>query len=139
MPSILTVTLNPALDVSGETEAIRATRKCRTVNERHDPGGGGINVARVIRTLGGDAEALYLAGGETGELLDRLLEERGIRRQRIPISGMTRIGFMVRETSTGLEYRFVPEGAPVTGEAVALQPVRDGVVEIDLNSLPPMT
>lgn len=120
MTSILTVTLNPALDVSGETEAIRATRKCRMVNDRYDPGGGGINVARVINTLGGEAEALFMAGGETGALLDRLLEEHGIRRQRIPIPGMTRIGFTARETSTGLEYRFVPEGPPVTHEAVEL-------------------
>lgn len=119
MTSILTVTLNPALDVSGETEIIRATRKCRTANDRYDPGGGGINVARVIKTLGGEAEALFLAGGETGDLLDRLLEEKGIRRQRITIPGMTRIGFMVRETSTGLEYRFVPEGPPIPPEAVA--------------------
>ncbi len=119
MTSILTVTLNPALDVSGDTEIIRATRKCRTLNERYDPGGGGINVARVIKTLGGDTEALFLAGGETGDLLDRLLEEKHIRRQRISIPGMTRIGFMVRETSTGLEYRFVPEGPPIPPDAVA--------------------
>ena len=119
MTSILTVTLNPALDVSGDTEIIRATRKCRTVNERYDPGGGGINVARVITTLGGKAEALFLAGGETGDLLDRLLEEKRIPRQRIAIPGMTRIGFMVRETTTGLEYRFVPEGPPIPPEAVA--------------------
>lgn len=118
MTSILTVTLNPALDVSGETEIIRATRKCRTLNDRYDPGGGGINVARVIKILGGDAEALFLAGGETGDLLDRLLEEKHIRRQRIVIPGMTRIGFMVREMSTGLEYRFVPEGPPIPLEAV---------------------
>lgn len=119
MTNILTVTLNPALDVSGETEIIRATRKCRTVNDRFDPGGGGINVARVIKILGGDAEALYLAGGETGELLDRLLEQKGISRRRIPIPGMTRIGFMVREMSTGLEYRFVPEGPAVTADAIS--------------------
>jgi 6-phosphofructokinase 2 len=118
MTRILTVTLNPALDVSGETEAIRATRKCRTANDRYDPGGGGINVARVIKTLGGEAEALFLAGGETGALLDRLLEEHGITRKRIPVPGMTRIGFMVREMSTGLEYRFVPEGPPIPQEAI---------------------
>lgn len=140
MTSILTVTLNPALDVSGDTEVIRATRKCRTVKVRYDPGGGGINVARVIKTLGGAAETLFLAGGETGDLLDRLLEERGIRRQRIPVPGLTRIGFMVRESSTGLEYRFVPEGPAVTAKAIesCLEAVarHDGGYVVASGSLP---
>lgn len=118
MPEILTVTLNPALDVSGETETIRPTRKVRTMNDRFEPGGGGVNVARVIAELGGQVEALFVAGGETGDLLDRLLEERRIHRQRVRIGGMTRIGFTVRELGTGLEYRFAPEGPEVTPDAV---------------------
>jgi 6-phosphofructokinase 2 len=92
---------------------VRPTRKTRTSNTRYDPGGGGINVARVITTLGGDAEAIFLAGGEIGSLLDRLLGEEGIRRRLIPITGQTRIGVVVHEQTTGLEYRFVAEGPPV--------------------------
>jgi 6-phosphofructokinase 2 len=110
---ILTIALNPAVDISSETETVRPTRKIRTSKTRHDPGGGGINVARVITTLGGEAEALFLAGGEIGSLLDTLLEKEGIDRYLVPITSQTRISFMVRELGTGLEYRFIPEGPAV--------------------------
>ncbi|WP_163268928.1 1-phosphofructokinase family hexose kinase [Chelativorans alearense] len=125
MSPILTIALNPAIDLSSEAEAIHHTRKVRTINERYDPGGGGINVARVIDTLGGEAEALFAAGGETGAMLDRLLKQEGIRRRHVPIAGQTRISFMVREKSTGLEYRFVPKGPEVKGEE--LRPCLDAV------------
>lgn len=110
MANILTIALNPAVDISSEAEAVRPTDKIRTSNERQDPGGGGVNVARVITTLGGDAEVLFLAGGEMGGLLDRLLGEEGIRRQMVPIAGHTRISYTVRELTSGLEYRFVSKG-----------------------------
>jgi 6-phosphofructokinase 2 len=110
MAEILTITLSPTIDVSSEAIVVRPTRKTRTVDVRYSPGGGGINVARVIARLGGDVEAVYLAGGEIGALLDRLLNEEGLRRRHIPIIGQTRIANMVREKSTGLEYRFIPNG-----------------------------
>ena len=110
MTQILTITLNPTVDISSEAEVVRPTRKTRTSNTRYDPGGGGINVARVIATLGGDAEAIFLAGGEIGSLLDRLMGDEGIRRRLISIAGQTRIGVVVSEQKTGLEYRFVAAG-----------------------------
>ncbi len=113
MAAILTLTLNPAIDISSETQVVRPTRKIRTSRTRYDPGGGGINVARVVTALGGDAETLFLAGGELGALFDSLLEKEGIRRHMVPIANRTRISFMVRELGTGLEYRFVPEGPVV--------------------------
>ncbi|MBI2719741.1 MAG: hexose kinase [Rhizobiales bacterium] len=120
MAEILTVTLNPTIDISSEAEVVRPTRKTRTVDTRQSPGGGGINVARVIAALGGQADAVYLAGGEIGALLDRLLTSEGIHHQHIAIAGQTRIGYMVRERSTGLEYRFVPAGPTV--DSHELQP-----------------
>lgn len=125
MSTILTVALNPAIDLSSEAQAVHHTRKIRTVDERHDPGGGGINVARVIAALGGEAEVLFAAGGETGAMLDRLLKQEGIRRRKVPITGLTRISYTVKERSTGLEYRFVPKGPSV--QADELQPCLDEV------------
>jgi 6-phosphofructokinase 2 len=113
MSQIRTITLNPTVDISSQADVVRPTRKTRTSNTRYDPGGGGINVARVIATLGGDAEAIFLAGGEIGMLLDRLLGDEGIRRRLFPITGQTRIGVVVQERTTGLEYRFVAEGPAV--------------------------
>lgn len=123
MTQILTITLNPAVDLSSVAPAVRHTRKIRTTDERCDPGGGGINVARVIAALGGEAEAVFLAGGEIGSLLGRLLRDEGICCHAVPIAGQTRIGFSVREQDTGLEYRFVPKGPKVSDDE--LQPILD--------------
>jgi 6-phosphofructokinase 2 len=84
--------------------------KVRTENENYDPGGGGINVARAVRELGGETLALALAGGATGILLEDLLEREKVAHRIVPISGHTRISLAVYERSSGLEYRFVPSG-----------------------------
>ena len=113
MPPIVTLTLNPAIDGASEADVVRPTHKVRTSNERYDPGGGGINVARVVQELGAETLAIYLAGGATGAVLDSLLDGRGLARRRIPIEDHTRISHVVLEHASGLEYRFVPEGPQV--------------------------
>jgi len=116
MKRIVTLTLNPAIDGAAEAEQVRPIRKIRTWAERYDPGGGGINAARVIHELGGSALAVYLSGGATGPILDDLVRASGIESRRIPIGGHTRISHTVHERATGLEFRFVPEGPSVTEE-----------------------
>lgn len=116
MQSIATFTLNPAIDGSCEAQSVRHTHKVRTTANRYDPGGGGINVARVVQRLGGNVRAHYLAGGATGGVLDNLLDRDGIARSRIDIADHTRISHAVFEHATGREYRFVPEG-PLVSEA----------------------
>jgi 6-phosphofructokinase 2 len=118
MKSVLAVALNPAVDFSGEADAVQHTRKVRTGNDRFDPGGGGVNVARVITMFGGDAEALLLAGGEMGALLERLLKERSVRYRSLPVAGQTRVSFTVRDRMTGREYRFVPKGPSVRRDEI---------------------
>jgi 6-phosphofructokinase 2 len=113
---IVTLTLNPTIDGSASTDIVQPLRKIRTSDERYHPGGGGINVARVIGELGGKAHALYLAGGATGAILDDLLRMSGIETQRITIKGYTRIAHTVFERSSGQEFRFVPEGPAVSAE-----------------------
>jgi len=110
MPSILTLTMNPALDVSTSVEEVVRTHKLRCSGARFDPGGGGINVARVIQRLGGRATALYAVGGPLGDVYRRLLENELDDARPIEIEGHTRQSFNVNETSTGDEYRFVLEG-----------------------------
>lgn len=113
MTIIATLTLNPSVDGSSEADAVRPIHKVRTTNERYDPGGGGVNVARVVQELGGQALAIYLAGGPTGALLDELLDGRGIARRRIDIADQTRVSHAIFERSSGYEYRFTPEGPEV--------------------------
>jgi 6-phosphofructokinase 2 len=119
MKPIVTLTLNPAIDGSSEAETVRHTNKVRTSNERYDPGGGGINVARVLGELGAPALALYMAGGATGDVLDALLDERGLARRRIPITDHTRISHVVFERASGKEYRFVAEGPQLREDEIS--------------------
>ena len=107
---IVTLTLNPTIDTAFEAEKVVPTDKIRTWGERLDPGGGGINVARVLARFGAPVRAIYTAGGSTGHLLDRLLERECVERTSVPIAGETRVSVTVHEHATGHEYRFVPEG-----------------------------
>lgn len=115
MPSIATLTLNPAIDGACEAPTVQPVHKIRTTRERYNPGGGGINVARVARRLGGDVLAIYLAGGMTGPLLNRLVDDCAVPRLCVDIADDTRISLAVHDMGTGREYRFVPEG-PVVAE-----------------------
>ena len=96
MKPIVTLTLNPAIDASCQAQEVRPVRKIRTSDERYDPGGGGINVARVIRELGG--------------------ETIGLDHRAVPIAGMTRVSHTVYERSSGQEYRFVPDGPALSAK-----------------------
>ncbi|MEI7536727.1 MAG: 1-phosphofructokinase family hexose kinase [Comamonadaceae bacterium] len=110
MTDILTLTMNPALDIASSTERVQPTHKLRSGDEQEHPGGGGVNVARVVHRLGGDCAAIFPAGGFTGELLCRLLDEEGVIGLPVEIAGETRESFSVRETSTGQQFRFVLAG-----------------------------
>jgi len=116
MKNIATLTLNPTIDVAYEVEKVYSTRKMRTAHEYHNPGGGGINVARVFVRLGGNARVHYMSGGATGVALDGLLDRHQLVRAHIPIEGETRVATSVLERESGKEYRFVPPG-PVVSEA----------------------
>lgn len=114
MKPIATFTLNPAIDVACEADEVRHTQKIRTFNEKIEPGGGGINVARALCGFAAPVRAIYLAGGAPGRVLDAMVGELGIERDAIWVQGDTRISLNVRERDSGLEYRFVPEGPTVS-------------------------
>ena len=107
---ILTLTVNPALDVATSTERVESEHKLRCGLTHVAPGGGGINVSRVVRRLGGHTLAVYAVGGPTGEAYRRLIEAEGVPTRAIAIAGSTRENFTVDETSTGKQFRFVLEG-----------------------------
>jgi 6-phosphofructokinase 2 len=111
---ILTLTLNPALDLATGVDRLIEQHKMRCDPPRFDPGGGGINVARVIGRLGGAATALYLAGGPIGGTLKQLLDQEQVHQDVLPISGTTRISFAVRDRTEGRQYRFVLPGPLLT-------------------------
>lgn len=111
---ILTLTFNPAVDLSTRTARLEPDRKLRCSQSRRDPGGGGVNVSRVLRVLGVDAPAVYLVGGSTGDLYRDLLDAEGVTSRPVPIAGETRQNLAVSVEETGEQYRFVLEGPTVS-------------------------
>lgn len=120
MPRILTITLNPAIDVTTAVEAVVPGRKLRCDPPRIDPGGGGVNVSRVIKELGGATTALVAVAGATGAIMQELLEAAGIETVIIEATGMTRQSIAVHDRRSGGQYRFVLPG-PVQDAAFAEQ------------------
>ncbi|BBZ49069.1 1-phosphofructokinase family hexose kinase [Mycobacterium heidelbergense] len=111
---IATLTMNPALDITTSVDLVRPTEKLRCQTTRYDPGGGGINVARVARVLGASVVAVFPAGGPTGDLLVSLLGDAGVPFRKVPIAASTRESLTVNETSSGQQYRFVLPGPRLT-------------------------
>lgn len=112
---VVTVTLNPAIDETGEVDALIPERKLDVKELRHYPGGGGVNVARAVSRLGGRALALWSHHGETSELLGRLLDEEGVPWRPVPVQNAIRENFIVRDRATGQHYRFNMPGPYLSG------------------------
>lgn len=113
MAKILTVTFNPVIDKSTTIPALIPEKKLRCTAPKFEPGGGGINVARAIRKLGGNATALYLAGGYTGVFLNELLKREGVATHPLEISRHTRENLIVLDCSTNQQYRFGMPGPEI--------------------------
>ncbi len=113
MSDIVTITINPAVDIFVNTPRVEPTRKMRTSAPKRDPGGGGINVARVAFRLGANVTAIYPASGAIGRLLHRLLEREGVDSIVTPSHAETRENFTAYEEESGQQFRFVLPGSPL--------------------------
>ena len=110
MKQVLTLTLNPAIDMSSSVENVFPEHKLRCSSPQLDPGGGGINVSRAIKKLGGDSVALHFCGGPTGAILCTLLDAEQVTHEPKQIAGLTRQSVTILETTTGQQYRFIFPG-----------------------------
>lgn len=108
---IVTLTINPAVDVSTSVRKMVPFTKMRCAPAQRDPGGGGINVARVLKRLGVEAAAIYTAGGATGQLLTTLVEREGVRSIVIPTANDTREDITIFDETTREQFRLVFPGA----------------------------
>jgi len=118
MASILTITLNPALDLATSTAHVTPGPKLRCALPQVDPGGGGINVSRAIAAMGGDTRAMVALGGHTGDRIIGLLHNEGIAAIPFNAPGESRQSFAVTDDSTGAQFRFVTPG-PAWPEGMA--------------------
>jgi 6-phosphofructokinase 2 len=112
---IVTLTMNPAIDTGVSVKEMITEHKMRCLKTRRDPGGGGINVARVLKRFGGDPLAIFPMGGPSGHMLERLVAAEEVRHQSFMIARDCRANFTANELQTGQQYRFVLPG-PTLGE-----------------------
>ncbi|WP_439883211.1 1-phosphofructokinase family hexose kinase [Pontibacter sp. MBLB2868] len=106
MHEIITITLNPALDKSTHVHQVLPEKKLRCEEPVYEPGGGGINVSRALKKLGGSSCSWFLEGGPSGQKLSELLKEEGIDFWTVKTKNWSRENLMVMEDSTGNQYRF---------------------------------
>lgn len=116
MYPVITITLNPSMDISTSVQSLQPEKKLRCAGPRMEPGGGGINVARVLHRLGEKVLPVYFAGGCTGERLTQLLGSAGLPSVTVGIAGETRENLHISDASNDRQYRFVMPGPVVSHE-----------------------
>jgi 6-phosphofructokinase 2 len=140
---IVTLTLNPSLDKSTSVPFLQPDKKLRCDQPVYEPGGGGINVSRAIKILGGESLAIYAAGGQSADQIEALLQKEGVDQQVIKTENQTRENLVVLDRSTSNQYRFGMPGGEISQEELqrCLDAVRDLPDDVEYlvasGSLPP--
>ncbi len=136
---IYTVTFNPSLDYIVTVPQFVCGRVNRTTEEKIFPGGKGINVSMVLKNLGLENTALGFYAGFTGEELKRLVEEKGICEDFIPVrEGMTRINVKLRSEQ---ESEINGQGPAIAAEDIdalyaKLERLKEGDILVMAGSIP---
>ncbi len=110
---IITVTLNPTIDITYLVNELVFDDSNRAMKVLKDPGGKGIDVSRVVNELGGDTKAFVLLGGYTGyEIKDRL-KKMGLSLEVINIKGETRTNVIIEDAYTHDQLRINAPGPEI--------------------------
>ncbi len=90
--SVAVLALNPAVDISYELPQLIADQKVQADTTAYHPGGNGINVAIALTRLGVSVHCCSVLGGESGDLLLRLLGDTLEPTHRVfRVTGETRL------------------------------------------------
>ncbi|MFN4058263.1 MAG: 1-phosphofructokinase family hexose kinase [Roseinatronobacter sp.] len=137
---ILTVTLNPALDLSARVHAMVAGPKLRMTDPVLEPGGGGVNVARAVQALGGRATAWVALGGAVGAQHLALMQAQGLDVEMFELAGTTRESWAIMD-ATGQQFRLQLPGPEWSAQdcAQAIDAICDNALGLVVlsGSLPP--
>ena len=86
---ILTVTMNPSIDISYPLDELKIDTVNRVVDVTKTAGGKGLNVTRVLSELGDQVAATGLIGGKLGEYLVENIDDK-VAKRFFSIQGETR-------------------------------------------------
>jgi len=117
---ILTVTLNTAIDKTLAVPNFRLGRRHRTVDQTTMPGGKGVNVARVLKTLGAPVIATGLAGGATGTRIVDQLTQFSVLSDFVRIREESRTNTAVIDPTTGEQTEINERGPAVSEQEIEL-------------------
>lgn len=127
--SIVTLTINPALDKISGISQVFPNKKLRCNMPKHEAGGGGINVSRATQRLGGNSLAIFPCGGPNGEILKSKLDEEKVEYNTIPIENQTRENITIFEGDSSHQYRFIMPGPTLLEKE--MQKIFDELKNID--------
>jgi 1-phosphofructokinase family hexose kinase len=117
---IITVTLNTAIDKTLAVPNFRLGRRHRTVEQTEMPGGKGVNVARVLKTLGQPVIATGLAGGATGTRIVEQLTQLSVLSDFVRIREESRTNTAVIDPTTGEQTEINERGPRVSEHEIEL-------------------
>ena len=117
---IITVTLNSAIDKTLSVPNFRLGRRHRTVEQTTMPGGKGVNVARVLKSLGAPVIATGLAGGATGTRIVEQLTQLSVLSDFVRIREESRTNTAVIDPTTGEQTEINERGPKVSEQEVEL-------------------
>jgi len=142
MPKIITITFSPCIDKSTSIPALVSEKKLKCSAPKLEPGGGGINVARAIKKLGGEAIAIYPSGGYTGKHFNALLSNEEVPATIIESKNETRENIVVLDESNDQQYRFGMPGTELLEQEWrkcihTIEEINDVEFIIASGSLPP--
>lgn len=125
---IITLTLNPAVDKTVEINNFAIGNVNRISSMRLDAGGKGINVSKVIKTLGGTSKALGLLAGGAGRFIIDYLDGERIGNDFVFINGETRTNLKIVDKVNHTNTDVNEIGPEVSIEDIYL--VRDKLIKV---------
>lgn len=123
--AVLTVTVNPALDVSMAIDHLVPDHKLRAHDCRREAGGGGVNVSRALRRLGVPSTSFVVVGGAVGSELVSRIDAAGLEVLEFDIADTTRESVAITETCTNRQYRITVEGPTIEDPNAVLRSIAD--------------
>lgn len=112
---IITVTFNPAIDKTAEIDVLHAGGLNRLKNVRMDVGGKGVNVSKTIHELGGSTLCSGFLAGNSGEFIEKTLQEMKIQTNFVWVEGTTRTNLKVLDNK--MELTELNEAGPHINQA----------------------
>jgi 6-phosphofructokinase 2 len=142
MIKIVTITFSPCIDKSTSVASLISEKKLKCRIPKMEAGGGGINIAKAVKKLGGEATAIFPSGGYTGKFFNHLLQTENIHSVIIETSSETRENIIVTDETTGKQFRFGMPGTMLTekewkGCLAAVEDLQDAGFIVASGSLPP--